>query len=237
MRFRLRISLRLFITALSVACLVLGVWTHRAREQQRIVAQIERNGGWVRYDFQRSLRGLVLESNLWSALRKYLGEDYFDTIVEVETHSAVDLAELSRFPNIDTLHINISTLTDAQFVPVLNLRKLQGIDIYGDRSDPDTKIGDTSLELLAGLPALELVNVQSSRITAIGLAKLASSNTLRKLYVSSPDESIAEQAADPLRSQATHLILRRSVSDGFGKIVAQWSGGQPPGPRPFASVP
>ena len=127
MRFRLRISLRLLITAISVACIVLGVWTHRAREQQRIVAQIKKNGGWVRYDFQRNLGGQATESNLRSALRKYLGEDYFDTIVEVETHSAADLAELSRFPNIDCLHINISTLTDTQFVPVANLRNLRAI--------------------------------------------------------------------------------------------------------------
>src|SRR5262249_40074372 len=164
-------------------------------------------------------------------------EDYFHEVVEVETHSAADLPELSRLHNIDCLHINIATLADADFLPVAQLRKLKAMDIYGDLSDPNTRIGDRSMELLARLPVLELANVESSQITAEGLAKLSSSTSLRKLYVSSPDSSIEETAADPLREQITDFILRCSVPGAFGQIVAKWSGRQPPGPRPITSSP
>src|SRR5262245_35797685 len=178
MRFPLRFSLRLLIAAVTVTCFLLGIWTHRSREQRRIVTQIRKNGGWIRYDFERDMWGQPAESRIPKALLNCLSEDYFHEVVEVETHSAADLPELSRLHNIDCLHINIPTLTDADFRPVAQLRKLRGIDIYGDRSDPNTRISDQSMELLARLPVLEGGNVESSRITAEGLAKLAASTSL-----------------------------------------------------------
>jgi len=232
MRFPLRFSLRLLVATITVTGVLLGIWTHRSREQRRIVTQIRKNGGWVRYNIERDVWGQPAESRIPKALLNGLGEDYFHEVVEVETHSAADLAELSRWQNVYCLHINISTMTDADFVPIAQLRKLKAIDIYGDRSDPNTRISDRSMELLAKLPVLELVNLESSQITAKGLAKLAASTSLRKLYVSSPDSSIEETAADPLREQITDFSLRRSAPGGFGQIVAKWSGSRPPGPRP-----
>jgi hypothetical protein len=234
---RMRYRLRTLMVLLAVACVPLAIWTHRSREQRRVVTQIRKNGGWVRYDFQRDVRGQPAESHIPKVLLSRLGEDYFHEVREVETHSAADMAELSRLRNIDCLHINVPTLTDADFLPVALLRKLKGIDIYGNVTDPNTRISDRSMELLARLPALEGVNVESSLITAEGLAKLAGSTSLRWLNVSSPDKSIEEAAADPLREHVLHCTVRHTVPGAFGQSVARWSGKRPPGPRPVVSSP
>jgi hypothetical protein len=237
---RLRFTLRLFLAGITLLCIGLGIWTHRAREQRRIVEQIKKSGGSVHYDFEVvTMRGQRGKSGVPRVLLDFLGEDYFHEIIEVSILDRKVLVALPRFRKITLLSINSHTLTDEDFAPVAQLRCLKGIDIYGDREDPNTQVGDRSLALLAELPVLELVNVESSRITARGLETLANSRSksFRKLYVTSPDDSMAEHAADPLRDRFTHVTIRRSVTGGFGKIVADWSGGRPPGPSLPASSP
>lgn len=233
----LRFSLRLLLATLTLLCLALALWTHRAREQRRIVERIRETGGSVEYDYQRREQ-LVGNPKKWKSisfvpdwLLDRLGEDYFHEVIEVSITDASLLAALPRFHRIDCLHINSHTLTDQEFVSVAKLRRLKGIDIYGDDKDPDTQISDRSLSILANLPALELINLHSSRVTAAGLAALSNSQSLEKLYVSSPDESMNDQAAEQFGERITHLTIRRSVAGGFGQIVAQWSGARPQGPR------
>lgn len=221
-RTRLRFTLRLLLAVVTVLCICLAVWTHRAREQRRLVGRISTSGGKVKYDSELSIPTLFIT---------WLGDDYFRDIVEAEICDAALLSELPRLHMLECLHINSHQVTDDDFAPVARLRRLKGIDIYGDYEDPNTQIGDRSLALLAELPVLELVNLESSRVTAINLTLLTRSKSLGKLYVASPDESIDESAAEPFRQCMSYLCIRQSVPGGFGKIVASWYLSSPPGPR------
>ena len=237
-RVRLRFTLRLLLAGITLLCLALAIWTHRAREQRRVVERIRASGGSVQYNYETAIRLIGGPRPGWRGLSPVprwllnrLGEDYFHEVVEASITDASLLVDLPRFDHIECLHINSHALTDEEFAPVAKLRRLKAIDICGDKEDPNAQITDRSLVILANLPDLELINLESSRVTAAGLASLARSQSLEKLYVASPDESMSDRAAEPLREQMTHLRIRRSVPGGFGQIVAQWSGGQPPGPR------
>jgi hypothetical protein len=231
-RPRFRFTLRLLIAFVTLVGLALGFWTHRAREQRRLVQRIRASGGKVAYDsHQMRRKPLFVQSVVPRAIIDLLGEDYFHDVVEAEIFDPALLVELPRLSNLSGLHINSHQLTDDDFAPIARLRRLRGIDIYGDKEDFNTQIGARSMKLLAELPELELINLVSSRITASDLAVLAQSKSLEKLNVASPDESLDALAADPFRERLSHLFISRSTPGGFGPVIESWQLSRPPGPR------
>src|SRR5690242_8371698 len=83
-RFRLA-TLLVVITAI---CLWLGVITHRARSQKEAIAVLSTLGAKIRFDYQDNGPGNVLDPDAdipgpaWA--RRYLGNDYFRTVVDVD---------------------------------------------------------------------------------------------------------------------------------------------------------
>jgi len=228
-RSKLRFSLRLLFALLTLVCIALAVWSHRARQQRQLVEQMRLSGGKAAYHQEVIFgRELVGSFRVPQQLVAWLGEDYFYEIEDAEILDVALLSKLPRLRNLESLHINAHTLTDNDFEPVSCLRRLKAIDIYGDHDDPNTQIGTRSLALLAKLPELELINLESFRVTAGDLDLLADSKSLEKLYVASPHQSLETYTAELLRSRLSHLTIRRSIAGGFGKIVVQWQGSSPP---------
>src|SRR5262245_17910828 len=82
----LRFSLRTLLLALTLACVALGWWVHKAERQRRAVAAIRAAGGYVEYDYERDgrrrgLRNPTPPGPVW--LHSVVGVDYFADVYEV----------------------------------------------------------------------------------------------------------------------------------------------------------
>src|SRR5262247_3320064 len=89
-RFRLglRFSLRTFLAAITVFCVLLGWWLHRAKVQREAVAAIRDGAGRVHYDYERLdfLTGDIdAEARPWEPawLLALVGIDFFHDATDV----------------------------------------------------------------------------------------------------------------------------------------------------------
>jgi hypothetical protein len=223
MHRRLRFTLRLLLAAVTVLCICLAVWTHRAREQRRVVERIKSTGGEVYYDFQRPWdhhHAPSTESRVPGWLLNSLGVDYFHEVTEADVLDPAILPELNRFRRLRCLTIANHSLTDESFAPVTQLRGLIALSVYPNAFPPTlAEVGDETLRMISELPALELANVLGSRITPRGLEALARSTSIYRLEIVSNDATIDEHAAEPFRRTGrAHVRILRWWSAGGGKV-------------------
>jgi hypothetical protein len=230
-RLPLRFTLRLLLVAVTALCMGLAVWTHRAREQRRIVHQIEKTWGSVSYDYESAppLKSGDAQSPVPKWLLDRAGVDFFHRVVRAHVRGDVDLAQVSRLASIRELTIWKHDLTDQQFGHIARMRNLQELIVQSDRHAslpgdyPDTtRIGDPSLAVVAGLPKLRRVYLDGTRFTPEGLASLAQSRSLENVWVNCCDQSVQAQHADPFRARVGKLTLRTWTPEIGQRTVAQW---------------
>src|SRR5262245_54423169 len=75
-----RFTLRVLLFVVTSVGIALGYWTHRARQQQRIVGLIEAGGGSVYYEHEGPLAPRRSPVIAW--LAESLGRDYVEDVVE-----------------------------------------------------------------------------------------------------------------------------------------------------------
>lgn len=188
-RFRLRLafSLRTFLLSVTVFCVVLAWWLHRAKEQRNAVAAIRAAGGWVYYDYHHvdaTSDKLNAAAMPWEPqwLVKLVGIDFFHDVTVVNMvyddlgpkrldnkQSPVDIApHLAHFPRLRSLAVSGDYLDDEGMRIVGGLRNLESFYQW-----EGGKIGDTGAEHLREMPRLRYVHLGDSRVGDRGLAALA----------------------------------------------------------------
>lgn len=228
---RLRFTLRLLLIAVTLLCIGLAIWTHRAREQRRIVQQINKTWGTVTYDYEQipTPKMPTARSPVPKWLLDRLGIDFFHSVVRAHVRGNVDLAEVSRLNSIRDLTIWKHDLTDDQFAHVARLGNLQSLTVQSDMHAslpgdyPDTtQISDPSLAVVAALPSLERVYLDGTHFTPQGLARLAESRSLTNVSVNCCDEGVVARHADPFRARVGKLTIRKWTPGIGQETVAQW---------------
>ena len=176
----LTFSLRTLLILTLVSSVVLGVLGARARtarKQKQAVDKILELGGSVRYDGSYSLNrgGLIralMPSSWEQPLRQRLGNDYFDTVVEVDFFRAgIDdqsIEVLRGVPNIEILHLGMTKITDNALWEVRNLKYLRRLTLQV------TRVTDEGLPRLKKLKRLEYVILPSTtgKVTSEGIEQL-----------------------------------------------------------------
>ena len=219
---RPRFTLRQLLLALAVVCIGLGWWTQRARQQQRIVAAIQKTYGTVTYIFepQPTPKMYHRRSPVPQWLVERLGEDFFHSVVRAHVRGDVDLAQVAKLTAISDLTIWKEDLTDETLLPIARMRGLKRLTIQSDKHQslpgdyPDTTcITDHSLAVIASLPNLEEAYLDGAEFTAAGIAQLARSTSLRKVYVGCCHESVTAEAAAPFDTAGlvTTLTIRKWI--------------------------
>ena len=115
----------------------------QARLQSEAAAIIQKLGGQVAYDDHG-----VAPPGALPRLRKLLGDDFFDNIIKATlppTAGDVDLACLAALPNLDTLDLSGTNVSDA------GLANLEGLPQLTFLNLDQTKITDAGLQHLKGL--------------------------------------------------------------------------------------
>lgn len=201
-----RFSLRSLLLAMFVIAVWLGWLCNRARQQKASVAGITKLGGTIIYDHEydgdqvpfatsigslwrqfsgRELYVLDAEPRGPRWLRRWIGDDFFQTVV------AVDLSQYPTQVNDDDLrHLrdlvgmrrllldNCEGVTDRGLECIQGLHKLERLYLDG------TSITDRGLVHLRGLAKLEYLSLEGTKITDDGLIHLKQLPRLRWLNLS-----------------------------------------------------
>ena len=221
-RFTLRVLL-VFVTIVGVG---LGYWTHRAREQGRIVEQIQQGGGMVCYEREGpgapEPRSFALE---W--LAKFLSRDYLEGIAAVSIHNREAIPHLHKLRGLETLGISDANLNDSDLTAIANCRELVVLRIgdtyiFGDNV-PKSQISDQSLMLIARLPKLEIASLHGTGFTRAGIEALAQSPTLRSLEIGLCEPSVVASDFDTIkglgRIQSLKAWRGKAGELGFEEII------------------
>jgi len=227
-RLRPRFTLRLLLVAITAVCIGLAIWTHRAREQRRVVELIEQDSGMVCYERDGPTapepRGLVVE---W--LASVLSRDYLERVVSATVHNRKVLRDLGNLRGLESLQICDHRLNDDDLAALLVCRDLRVIQIgdtyfFGD-DVPKSQISDKSLHIIARLPKLETARLHGGGFTRKGIETLASSPTLRDLEIGLCNESVVARDFDKLKHLGRIQTLQawRPTEAGLGvEEIVKW---------------
>lgn len=149
-------SLRSLFVVVTILCVALGYWTHRANRQKAVVKWVEENGGGVYYDFHVDEQGYLID-NLkppgpkW--VQKYLGKDYLATVIVVDLRGCefIDITPLAQLDQLKNLSLGNTQQSD--MTPLTQITRLEYLDLSG------TQVSDlTPLLRLTSLHGLSLEN-------------------------------------------------------------------------------
>jgi hypothetical protein len=213
-RFGLRFSLRAFLGAVTVFCILLAWQLHKAKQQRAAVQAIRDAGGWVHYDYdysepgsdQADRGGGPWEPNWLLAL---VGIDFFHDVVEVNmvyqyegstrldnTRQPVDIApHLAHFPRLRSLLISGQYVDDAGMETVGRLKRLEWFYQWNGQH-----ISDAGAVHLRNMPRLKYIHLADSQVGDAGLAVFAKLPNLEGLSMQRnrfTDAGVAHLAGHP----------------------------------------
>ncbi|MHC4406471.1 MAG: leucine-rich repeat domain-containing protein [Planctomycetota bacterium] len=198
-RRRFQFTIRSLLVLMTVFALWLGFEVSRARRQQKAVETILKLGGRVTYDWEvagdsygRSGRAKPIERPGPAWLRSWLGDHYFDTVVQVGLHGRPvtddDMAALGGLTELEYLTVSSADITDRGLAHLRGLTKLRHLWLNS------TRITDAGLRHLSEMQNLQSLYVASTGVLGPGLRHLAGLANLQSLDVS----------ANPI--EAEHLV-------------------------------
>lgn len=171
----MRVSLRLFLLLLTLACLWLGKLSIDARRQQAAVEWVAKIGGKVVYDWQvdpQDKKALNKVHPAPSWLRTALGDHCFQTVIGVSLTRAAegnDYATLADLSEVRTLRLSGMKITDLG--PLARMKELEML-LLGDNEIVD-------LRPLAELQQLKTIDLDNNKI--VDLTPLSSLDRLETL--------------------------------------------------------
>lgn len=158
------LSLRVALVLILAVAAWLAWVTNRARAQRRALAQVKALGGLVYYDYQypnpdvRNAKwGATSPGPAW--LRRWIGEEYFREVVEVDFISEQ------------------KPVSDSELAIVRSFPRLRHLNVIS------REITVAGLEVLDDLPELRTLWLKSSRISDAGLVHLRRLPKLRELVI------------------------------------------------------
>jgi len=195
---RPRLSLRATMIVVLIVGGGFGWIVHRARSQTEAVAEIERSGGHVRYDWQRhysrSENRVIPDRPIPGWLMRNLGPDYF---------SDVNAAVLTDDPKT-------SSINEAFAARLGRLHRLEILRIPSGSS-----LDDAGMTQLSGLTRLQELDLRCSGVTGAGLVHLSEMRELRQLQLGSTP--LRDEHLKPL-SGLTKLWELTMTGDRLGDV-------------------
>src|SRR5580704_3793243 len=147
-----------------------------------------------------------------------------------------DLRRLSQYPELTTLDLSLTHITDEGMAELKNLRNVTDLNLYYAEYVTDqgvasiknwkklkhlnlhgTKSSDTALEHIAGITSLESLDVGSTLMTDVGLERLATLTNLKELTMGGNE--LGDAGLQALRQLPTLTYLDLSGRQGTDKNV------------------
>jgi internalin A len=147
-----------------------------------------------------------------------------------------DLRRLSKLPDLSSLDLSLTHITDQGMQEIKNLRGITDLNLYFAEYVTDeglaaikdwkklkrlnlhgTKAGDTALEHISGITALESLNVGSTLMTDVGLERLTMLPNLKELTMGGNE--LGDAGLQALRQMPGLTYLDLSGRQGTDKNV------------------
>jgi internalin A len=147
-----------------------------------------------------------------------------------------DLRLLTRLPDLDTLDLSLTHITDQGMQEIKDLPGITSLSLYFAEYVTDegiaaikgwkklkklnlhgTKVGDTGLEHIAGITTLESLNVGSTLMTDVGLERLTNLTNLKELTMGGNE--LGDAGLQALRQLPGLTYLDLSGRQGTDKNV------------------
>jgi len=187
-------SLRTLLVVMTIFCVALGYWVHRAKRQEAVVEWVEDNGGRVNYDFEFGEKDEFIDDPQppgpkW--VQAFLGNDYLATVVYVVLNQEgdscppdprrselKDVIPLAKLEQLKYLYLNSTQVSD--LTPLAGLTSLEWLDLQNTQVSVLTPLARlTRLEVLylsdnkqvsdlkplAGLTSLKILTLDSTQVT------------------------------------------------------------------------
>lgn len=227
-RFWPRFTLRLLLVAVTVVAIALAFWTHRAREQARIVKLIEAGGGMVCYERDGPAapepRSFVVE---WLAER--LGRDYFEGVTTAFVYDRKLVRELKALQGLDSLSVFDETTCDDDLAMLSRLNQLRYVRIGDgnpfDAKLPQSQISDRSLRVIARLPRLEIAHLQGTGFSSEGIKSLRELPLLSDLQIGLCNDSVTARDFDEMKRSGhvrTLIAWRTGGPERSVEKIVEW---------------
>jgi len=158
----LRFRLRTFLIVLTIFCVWLGWYAHRAKQQRDAVQWVLENGGSVVYYYEFDSKGKRVDdsqppSPKW--LHNILDENYFSSVmcVYLKDTKISDVKPLAGLTNLTLLQLWNTPVTD--LTPLADLTNLQHLGLEY------TNVSDEEIEKLKqALPNCKIYKSTSKRL-------------------------------------------------------------------------
>jgi internalin A len=179
------------------------------------VKWIDDLGGHVSKDGQGRVTGVSLRGT-------WVGDADLRHLTELPELSNLDLSlthitdqgmsELRSLPGITELNLYFAEyVTDEGIAAIKDWKKLRTLNLHG------TKVSDTALEHIAGIPTLESLNVGSTLMTDVGLERLTTLPNLKELTMGGNE--LGDAGLQALRQMPGLTYLDLSGRQGTDKNV------------------
>jgi hypothetical protein len=187
-------SLFTMFVVVTVLCVWLSVWVHRARRQKEVVATIRRWGGIVRYDFESP----TYEEPSWrSWFREKIGDDYVAHVTDAMLPSSRAVL-LRKYKTSDRLPAADGPIIDdaaAQMLAILTHLQRLGLD--------GSEITDVGMAEISRLTDLNYLCLDRTDVTDAGIVHLAGLTNLKELGLN--DTEISDEG---LKCVGSHISLQ-----------------------------
>jgi internalin A len=147
-----------------------------------------------------------------------------------------DLRRLADYPELNTLDLSLTHITDEGMTEIRNLRNVTDLNLYYAEYVTDqgiaaiknwkklkrlnlhgTKSSDTALEHIAGITSLESLDVGSIMMTDVGLERLTTLTNLKELTMGANE--LGDAGLQALRQLPTLTYLDLTGRQGMDKNV------------------
>jgi hypothetical protein len=264
-RFALRFSLRTFLIAVTLFCMLLAWRLHRAKQQREAIKAIGDAGGWVHYDYQiGDSRAVDIDPQArpWEPqwLLDLVGIDFFHDVAEINmVYNEDDGARLdnnrgrnvgpllAQFPRLRVLLLKDEIIDDAGMAYVGRMKRLECLYFWDA-----TKITDAGAKLLHDMPRLRYIHLSTSQVGDEGLAAIAKLPNLDGLSMQRnriTDAGVAHLAGHPKLKElwiGSLQNVRSPISDAaiphlaaipnLEELDLQWTSVTPEGLKPLARM-
>ena len=196
------------ILVLVVGCGI-GWKVSRDRSERQAVEAIRAAGGMVLYDYQFSTDPEVMRRIMrvqepaaprW--LRRWLGEDFFQTVMAVRISQAIKpevLDSVARLNGLVDLNLTLSEGLDDAWPVLGRMTRLEQVFLGGPG------VNEKTMQALGTLRSLRRINLSQVRLTDKALDELARQPTVRELAFFGCRELTDDQVARFLANGPPHL--------------------------------
>ncbi len=171
-----RYSMRTMLVVVTLLCIWLGLVVSRAERQRRAVAALRDMRARVDYDTTTMTPGGP--PTHWRWLRTWLGDDYFDNVIEVFMFRDADdefLQRVGDLQGLKSLYFRGTQVTDEGLAPIARLPHLERLSFDAD------DVTDNGMRILARAPALRQLGIGAPQVTDQGVKAICQLDSLENL--------------------------------------------------------